>query len=504
MSAAVFAELESFFSPDMRRHSFRFVSAEQQAAAALPLYVLPAGALPPLDMPQTAQNWLNAQNFTGANGAFTLLPGSEGQICGAYLGLGAPAPIEEDTDFFSDAATPERSPFRLGNLAALLPAGAWRFAASSLPHVPELFLACLGMILGSYRFQLKQPSAESASPQIEFALPAALDKAALEAQAEAIFFTRNLINLPANIMGCAALEQAARSLAGRFGATVKVITGEELLAANLPLIHAVGRAGSEAPRLVELEWDNRRGAKQSGPTIALVGKGVCFDTGGLDIKSAGGMALMKKDMGGAANILGLAQMIMAAKLPLRLRVFLPIVENSISGNAFRPGDILPSRKGLSVEIGNTDAEGRLILADALTLADEDAPDILLDMATLTGAARAALGPDVPPFYCRSRSFTEDLRRHAAAAYDPLWPMPLWQPYLHSLSSSAADINNAGKDGFAGSVSAALFLSRFVERAKIWAHCDIYGWRPSAAPAFPQGGDAQGARALFSLLKEKFA
>jgi leucyl aminopeptidase len=237
--------------------------------------------------------------------------------------------------------------------------------------------------------------------------------------------------------------------------------------------------------------------------VTLVGKGVCFDTGGLDIKPASGMALMKKDMGGAANVLGLAQMIMDAKLPVRLRVLIPAVENAINGEAFRPGDILRSRKGLSVEIGNTDAEGRLILADALTLADEEAPDLLIDMATLTGAARVALGPDLPPFYTTDEGLAADLTRHASEQRDPLWRMPLWEPYNALFESSVADMNNSADSSFAGSITAALFLKRFVEKAKSYLHLDIYGWTPTAKPGFPKGGEAQGIRTLFSLIAERY-
>jgi leucyl aminopeptidase len=311
---------------------------------------------------------------------------------------------------------------------------------------------------------------------------------------------RDLINTPANDLGPEELAAAAITLFGTYGGSSRVIEGEALLAENFPMVHAVGRASSRAPRLVDAHWGDA-----SDPKVTLVGKGVVFDTGGLDIKPSSAMTLMKKDMGGAANVLALAAMIMDAELPVRLRVIIPAVENAISGSAFRPGDVLASRKGISVEIGNTDAEGRLILADALALADEEAPDLLIDMATLTGAARVALGPDLPPFYTDDEGFAADLATHAEAVNDPLWRLPLWRPYESYLDSKIADINhiNTSGAGFAGSVTAALFLARFVEKAATWAHFDIYGWNPADRPGRPAGGEAQAARALFALLQARY-
>ena len=310
--------------------------------------------------------------------------------------------------------------------------------------------------------------------------------------------TRDLVNTPANDLGPAGLEAAALRLAKAFGAKVKVIRGADLLKQNFPLIHAVGRASASAPRLVDFTWGPPR-----APKVTLVGKGVCFDTGGLDIKPSSSMLLMKKDMGGAATALGLAQMIMAAKLKVRLRVLLPIVENSISSDAFRPSDIFPSRKGLSVEIGNTDAEGRLILADALTLADDEAPELLFDFATLTGAARVALGPELPPFYTGSDALARDIARHGEAVNDPVWRMPLWNPYDRWLDGKISDLNSAPGGGFAGSITAALFLRRFVEKTVNWAHFDIYAWTPAARPGRPEGGESQSARLLFDLLSARY-
>jgi leucyl aminopeptidase len=315
---------------------------------------------------------------------------------------------------------------------------------------------------------------------------------------DAVYFVRDLVNTPSNDCGPAEIEQAARAIAEKFGASIRSIVGEKLLNENFPLVHAVGRASARVPRLIELLW----GAPKN-PKVALVGKGVCFDTGGLDIKSEAGMLLMKKDMGGAAHALALAQMIMDAKLPVRLRVVVPAVENAISGDSFRPGDVLASRKGLTVEVGNTDAEGRLILADALALADEDGPELIVDFATLTGSARVALGPDLPAVFTADDGLAAALARHGAAEADPCWRMPLWRPYQSMLDSKIADTNNVASGPFAGAITAALFLSRFVDKAKSWLHVDLFAWNPSAKPARPEGGEAQTIRALYALFTERF-
>ena len=315
--------------------------------------------------------------------------------------------------------------------------------------------------------------------------------------AKTTWLIRDLVNTPASDMGPDELEAAARSLAKSFKAQFKVIRGAALKR-NFPMIHEVGKASPRAPRLIDFVWGN-----SGAPKITLVGKGVCFDTGGLDIKPSSGMLLMKKDMGGAANVLGLAHMIMAAKLPVRLRVLIPAVENSIAGNAFRPGDILRSRKGITVEIGNTDAEGRLVLGDALALADEETPDLLIDMATLTGAARVALGPDLPPFYTDDDAVAVAIAGAAKTENDPLWRMPLWEPYARLFESPISDMNNSGESGFAGSITAALFLKRFVDRAKCYVHLDIFAWTPQARAGRPKGGEAQGPRALFSMIRQRY-
>jgi leucyl aminopeptidase len=310
--------------------------------------------------------------------------------------------------------------------------------------------------------------------------------------AEGEALTRDLINTPAQDMGPAELEDAARALAERFGARVTVTVGDDLLTANFPMIHAVGRASPRAPRLIDLAWG------QTGPRLTLVGKGVCFDTGGLNLKPSAGMNLMKKDMGGAATVLGLAQMIMALDLPLRLRVLIPAVENVVSGNALKPKDILTSRNGLTVEVNDTDAEGRLVLADALALACEDPPDLLVSMATLTGAARVAVGPDLAPYYCDDPGIASALESGATQGFDPVWRMPFHDPYEAVIEPGIADLDNAPGFGFAGSITAALFLRRFVEGPR-YVHFDIYGHTPSDQPARPKGGVGQGARALLHAL-----
>jgi leucyl aminopeptidase len=355
--------------------------------------------------------------------------------------------------------------------------------------------AVLGFRLGAYRFDRYRESKEVP----HMLLPNGVDGTEVDRLVDAAFFARDLINTPANDLGPVALEREIRALATRHKMKVKAIVGDDLLKQNFPMIHAVGRAGSEAPRLLDLSWGRAR-----DPKVTLVGKGVTFDTGGLDIKPAASMLLMKKDMGGAANVLGLAHAIMDAKLKVRLRVLIPIVENSISDEAFRPGDVLRSRTGQTVEIGNTDAEGRLILADALALADEEKPELLLDMATLTGAARTALGPDLPALFSTDDGLARDLMAVGLAADDPLWQMPLWTPYEQMMKSKIADVNNASQAPYAGSVTAALFLKRFVRNAGTWVHLDIFGWAPEARPGRPFGGTDQGIRSVYGVLKQRYS
>lgn len=425
-----------------------------------------------------AAEFATASAFQPKAGRLLVLPSAQGRLAGVLFG------IEEN-----DAKS--RDPFLPGRLATSLPKGLYRFA--NAPHDPSL--ATLAFLLSRYRFE-RYKSTEDDRP--ELCPPEGVDFDRLERIARAVTLGRDLVNTPANDLGPEALEAAGLKLAAQFNAKASVIRGDDLLQANYPLIHAVGRAAGEAPRLVEFVW----GAGDA-PKVTLVGKGVCFDTGGLDIKPGASMLLMKKDMGGAATALALAHMIMESGLSVRLRVILPIVENSIAGNAMRPSDIYPSRKGLTVEIANTDAEGRLILADALALADEEAPDLLLDFATLTGAARVALGPDLPPFYTMDDDLAGEISRHAARANDPVWRLPLWDPYDKLLDSKSANLCNITGGPFAGSITAALFLRRFVERAKAWVHFDIYAWTPAAKPGRPEGAEVQAARLLFDMLEARY-
>jgi len=358
-------------------------------------------------------------------------------------------------------------PFATGAALAGLPA-----ADYALPDdLPDLPAVLLGFGLASYRFSRYKKGLKK---DIRLVLPAGETAEKVAPVLEGVFLTRDLINTPANDMGPEELALAVKALFESHGGTGGIIAGDDLIDAGFPMVHAVGRASSRVPRLADFLW-----GEEDAPKVTLVGKGVIFDSGGLNIKPSGSMLLMKKDMGGAANVLGLAAMIMAAQVPVRLRVIIPCVENAISGNAFRPGDVLPSRKGMTVEIGNTDAEGRLVLADALALADAEEPDLLIDMATLTGAARVALGPDLPPFFTKDDDLADDVALMGEAANDPVWRLPLWQPYMSYLDSKIADINhiNTSGAGFAGSITAALFLSRFVENTQSWIHFDIYGWTP---------------------------
>lgn len=426
-------------------------------------------------LPETAQAWAKAQGFNAGIGSALTYPGPDGGIAGALIGTG-PAKAAGRTRFAAAAA------------GASLPKGTWELATRLGPDQANEF--GLGLLLSSYRFDRYK---SQDAPRGVWKAPAGTDPTWLMQIATGEFLTRDLINTPASDMGPDALEQAARDLAHTHGAQVNVTTGKALLDNNFPLIHTVGRAAAQEPRLIDMTWGT------SGPTLTLVGKGVCFDTGGLNLKPGGSMGLMKKDMGGAATVLGLAHMIMATGQKLRLRVLIPAVENAVSGGAFRPGDILTARNGKTVEINNTDAEGRLVLADALALAVEaDAPDLLVSMATLTGAARVAVGPDLAPFYTDHDPDAVALSAAAAQVRDPVWRLPFHAPYEAMIEPGIADLDNAPSGGFAGSITAALFLRRFTDGAR-YMHFDIYGWNPSAAPARPKGGVGQGARALFQAL-----
>lgn len=450
------------------------------ATSATPVTFVTKSSWPAISaaLPAPAQAFAKANGFAAKPGACLTLPAADGSIAQVLFGL-------------EDDGKP-RDLFRPGQLPGLLPSGTYRFAND--PH--DMRLAVLAFTLGSYRFGRYR---KNEAPKAKLLPPEGIDIADIGRMAEAATLARDLINTPSNDMGPEELAQAAQDLATRFGAEFTCITGDDLVAQNFPLIHAVGMASPRAPRLIDFSWGD-----PAHPKVTLVGKGVCFDTGGLDLKPSSAMLIMKKDMGGAANVLALALMVMDAGLKVRLRVLIPAVENAVAGNAFRPLDVFTSRKGPTVEIGNTDAEGRLVLADALACADEDRPDLLIDMGTLTGAARVALGPDLPPYYTNNEALALDVARCATAQNDPLWRLPLWAPYDAWLDSKTADINNAPSGGFAGSITCALFLQRFVAPTTNWLHVDIYGWTPSAKPARPEGGACQAAHAIYALLGERYA
>ena len=420
--------------------------------------------------------WLTATGFEAGLGELRLLPGADGSLAGAVAGLGS-------------AQARRRQRFGLAKAVAGLPAGDW--ALEGVLDPSERTEAALAWLLSGYRFDRYRPARKApALPRL--VCPEGLDANRLIAMAEAEALTRDLINTPAEDMGPDELEAAFLALAGVFGAEVKVIRSDDLLAQNFPMIHAVGRASPRAPRLMDLRWGSK------GPKLTLVGKGVCFDTGGLNLKPSSGMNLMKKDMGGAATVMGLAQMVMGLGLPVQLRVLVPAVENLVSGTSIKPKDILTSRKGLTVEVNDTDAEGRLILADALAYACEGSPDVLISMATLTGAARVAVGPDLAPYYTDDAALAAALEAGAKAGFDPVWRLPFHDAYESVIEPGIADLDNAPGYGFAGSITAALFLRRFVEGPR-YMHFDIYGHTPSDQPARPKGGVGQGARAILEGL-----
>jgi leucyl aminopeptidase len=445
--------------------------------AAVPIHFLHGGNADAVlgGLPPAAGAFAAAARFEAKPGKLLLLPGDNGALAGVLFGLEAPDAANKDL-------------FRPGSLATTLPAGAYRFA--NAPH--DARLAALAIALGGYQFTRYR----KAEPrEVKLVVPDGVDGEDLSRIAEAVTLARDLINTPSNDMGPEELEAAARALAERHGGRVAVTQGAELQK-GFPLIHAVGMGSPRVPRLIDLTWGDA-----NAPKVTLVGKGVAFDTGGLDIKPESAMLNMKKDMGGAATALALAQMIMSRGLKVRLRVLVPAVENSISGASFRPRDVFVSRKGITVEIGNTDAEGRLILADALALADEEKPQLIVDFATLTGAARVALGPDVPPFFTDDDALAGELMRYGKAEQDPVWRLPLWAPYESMLESKVADTNNVG-GGQGGAITAALFLKKFVS-APSWLHLDVFAWTPSAKPGRPEGGELQSARALYAMLKERY-
>ena len=452
------------------RHDLLKDYEEEAAKAAQPIYLIAEKSVDKSDAPEALKRLALANGFTGEAGA--LLAGENGVL----LGVGD-----------------ERDALILASAADKLPEGDFVLAASM--DEQKATLACFAWLIGGYRFDHYKSQRPAAARLVA---PQNADIAGAKRAADAVRLARDLVNTPAGDMGPDRLEDEARSLAKQYDAGINVITGDDLLEQNFPMVHAVGRAAAIAPRLIDMTW-----GPADAPKLTLVGKGVTFDSGGLNMKGPAGMALMKKDMGGGAHVLALSQMIMSAGLNVRLRTLVPAVENAVSGNAFRPGDILSSRKGLTVEIGNTDAEGRLILGDALALGGEDEPDLMISMATLTGAARVALGPELAPYYCDDAGLVEALEKAAAHEADPVWRMPLWRGYDQMLSSTIADVNHISGGSFAGSVTAALFLQRFTPEGGRWMHFDIYAWRPKAAPGRPAGGEAQAIRALFTMLEARY-
>ncbi|UWQ22169.1 M17 family metallopeptidase [Jannaschia sp. W003] len=448
---------------------------------AIPLSLVPSegvGAwLARQDEP--VRDWAAANGFRGRAGEILRVPGPDLAIARVLFGWGTPSDHRRDR-------------FLLARAAEGLRGGTYALDAPELT-ANALEEAALGWLLSDYRFDRYKAGPERPDPP-RLRAPRGVDARRLEAIAAGEALSRDLINTPASDMGPDELEAALRALADAHGAAVTAVRGDDLLAENFPLIHAVGRASPRAPRLLEMRWG------EAGPRVTLVGKGVCFDTGGLNLKPGASMALMKKDMGGAATVLGLASMIMTLGLPVRLRVLVPAVENSVAGDAFRPGDVLHSRAGKTVEINNTDAEGRLVLADALAFACEaERPDLLVSMATLTGAARVAVGPDLSPFFTDDDALAMALAHAGARVRDPVWRMPFHRPYERMIEPAVADLDNAPSGGMAGAITAALFLDRFVADGTRYAHFDIYGWQPAAAPGRPRGGVGMGARALLDAL-----
>ena len=454
------------------------------AGPSLPLWLATEASFDALLETLTAAQirWVQSQGYAPERHRLLLLPSNDGAIAGAIWGLGALAELDALSPW-DVAALPERLPAATFELATPLTA----MAATQL---------VLGWLLGSYRYSAHRSSAKPPAANA-IVVPDGADARYAQAAAQAMAQARDLINTPANELGPEELAAAATELAAAYHGKSTIVRGEPL-AREYPLIAAVGAGSVRAPLLVDCRWE-RAGA----PRVTLVGKGVCFDSGGLDLKPSSAMLLMKKDMGGAACVLALARLLLQLEAPIELRVLIPAVENSISGSAYRPGDVLRSRRGLSVEIGNTDAEGRLVLADVLTAADAASPDLLIDMATLTGAARTALGPDLPALFCTDEALAAQLTDLGREHADPVWPLPLWSGYEDELSSRVADINNVSASPFAGSIIAALFLKRFVASTPRWMHLDLYAWNPKERPGRPLGAEAQGVRALYQLLRQRY-
>ena len=448
-------------------------------AAATPITVVDRPAFQAIapTLPAPTRHWLATCGFVGAADSFALVPAADGRLGQVFAGVAH-----------------GHHPFALAALPQALPEGEYTLASEGLALDAEA--ATLSWALGCYQFDLYKPRKRAPATLI---LPPSADAQRGIALATAMAATRDLINTPAEHMGPEELARAAEIVAKQHGAKFSQIVGDALLKKNFPAIHAVGRASTRAPRLIELNW-----GKPGAPRLTIVGKGVCFDTGGLNIKGAEGMRQMKKDMGGAANALGLAALVMAFKLPVRLQVLIPAVENSIAGNAYRPGDVIPTRKGLHIEIGNTDAEGRVVLSDALAYAAEFKPQLLIDMATLTGAARVALGAQLPALFSKHFDTARDLVDLGLKMDDPMWHMPLWAPYKAGIESSIGDLVNTGRNALGGAINAALFLEYFVAEHQDWLHIDLFAWNDVARPGRPVGGEAQTIRTLLAYLEQRFS
>lgn len=447
-------------------------------AGVVPITVVDAASFKALApaLPPATVTWLQTNGFVGAADSHVLIPDTNGALAQVFAGV---AHADD--------------PFGLAGLPTVLPPGDYHLSDQGQQVPPEA--AALAWSLGGYTFDRYKARRR---PPATLVMRASTATARALAQAEAIAMVRDLVNTPAEHMGPHDLARATQALAKRHGAGFAQVQGDALLKKRFPAIHAVGRASTRAPRLIELNW-----GKPKHPLVSIVGKGVCFDTGGLDIKPADGMRLMKKDMGGAAHALGLASMVMALQLPIRLQVLIPAVDNAIAGNAYRPGDVIKTRAGVQIEIGNTDAEGRVILCDALAYAVESKPDLIIDLATLTGAARIALGPQLPALFCREMAPARQLVDLGLQLHDPLWHLPLWEPYASGIASTVGDIVNTGRNAMAGAINAALFLAHFVPPQQDWLHVDLFGWNDTARAGRPIGGEAQTLRTLLVYLEQRF-
>jgi leucyl aminopeptidase len=457
-------------------------SLTDDTVGAIPVAVLTEGQIAAwlAEAPERERNWLTAIGFSGEQGEFALVPAENGRLARVVVGLG------KESD-------PGAGMWALAELPGALPEGSYRL--ETVPDGADPTRLALGWALATYAFTRYRVKKAAATALV---WPEGADHGCVERLARAVFLARDLANTPAGDLGPAELADEAVRVAKAAGAKHRVVVGDDLLAENYPTIHAVGRAAAQPPRLVDIVW-----GEVAAPKVTLVGKGVCFDTGGLDLKTASGMRLMKKDMAGAAIVLGLAQAIMDANLPVRLRVLLPLVENAVAGNAMHPMDIIRTRKGLTVEIGNTDAEGRLILCDALAEASTEKPALLIDMATLTGAARVALGPELAALFCNDEELAQELLEAAQTEEDPMWRMPLWRPYRKMIDSKIADLNNVSESPHAGAVTAALYLQEFVEPDIPWAHLDVMAWNPQSRPGRPEGAEATALRALYAHIAQRF-